>query len=176
MIKYLVITISIGIGIAIGALLSPADAMAPAPQITAIAYRSADARLSPLLPPVVVVPVVVVAPAHSVKRCVMFEPAFAAHGLLPVNVFSMIAYRESRCRINAINAKWNAAGEMTWALNKNRTYDSGLLQINSSWKTVTRQVCGGGLDLLLTLDCNLKVARYLLDNGGLNHWRATATP
>jgi hypothetical protein len=45
-----------------------------------------------------------------------------------------------------------------------------LLQINSTWKTVTRNICGGGLELLINLDCNLRVAKYLLDNGGLGHW------
>jgi hypothetical protein len=99
-----------------------------------------------------------------------FEQAFADHGLLPVQVFSYIAWRESRCRPLAINARWDSAGNIIWTLNRNGTYDSGLLQINSSWKTVTRKVCGGSIELLLTLDCNLRVARYLLDNGGLGHW------
>ena len=103
-------------------------------------------------------------------RCPQFEQAFADHGLLPVEAFSYIAWRESRCRVQAINARWDSAGNIIWTLNRNGTYDSGLLQINSSWKTVTRKTCGGSIDLLLTLDCNLRVARYLLDNGGLGHW------
>jgi hypothetical protein len=47
------------------------------------------------------------------------------------------------------------------------------LQINSSWKTVTRNVCGTSLDGLLELDCNLKVAKYIMDNskGKLLNWR-----
>jgi hypothetical protein len=109
-------------------------------------------------------------------RCPQFEQAFAEYGLRPVQAFSYIAWRESRCQPQAINAKWNAAGDIIWTLNRNGSYDSGLLQINSSWQTVTRRVCGGDIRLLLTLDCNLKVARFLLDNGGLNHWRATETP
>jgi len=59
---------------------------------------------------------------------------------------------------------------MNTTLNRDGSFDSGLLQINSTWKTVTRNICGGGLDLLLVLDCNLRVAKYLLDNGGLAHW------
>jgi hypothetical protein len=53
------------------------------------------------------------------------------------------------------------------------SYDSGLLQINSSWVTVTSQVCGtkwGDLRPLRTSSCNLKVAKYLFENGGLGNW------
>jgi len=107
---------------------------------------------------------------HVEKSCPQFEEAFKNYGLEPVSTFSYIAYRESRCRIKAINAKWDKNGNMTWALNKDRSYDSGLLQVNSSWVTVTKNVCKQDISALLTLDCNLKVAKYLLDNGGLNHW------
>lgn len=103
-------------------------------------------------------------------RCPQYEELFASYGLVPVETFSYIAYRESRCRRKAVNAKWDANGNMVWALNKNGSFDSGLLQINSSWRTVTRQICGGGIELLTELDCNLRVAKYLLDNGGLGHW------
>lgn len=140
----------------------------------AVAYRSADARQSPIRPTAVVNSVS--HPTHEVQRCEMFEPIFIEYGLLPAEVFSYIAYRESRCRIKAINATWDEAGNMTWALNKNKSWDSGIFQINSSWRTVTRRVCGGDISMLLILDCNLKVAKYLLDNGGLNHWRATINP
>lgn len=110
---------------------------------------------------------------ESDQRCPRWEPYFKEYGL-PVKRFSYIAWRESRCRIKAVNAKWDAQGNITWTLNKDGSYDSGLLQINSSWKTVTRNVCGGGIELLLTLDCNLRVAKYLYDNGGLGHWKATS--
>ncbi len=109
-------------------------------------------------------------PKDKEQRCPQFESAFKQYGLVPVEVFSYIAYRESRCRIKAINIRWDARGNIIWALNNDKSYDSGILQINSTWKTVTRKVCGGGIDLLMTLDCNLKVAKYLLDNGGLRHW------
>jgi len=109
-------------------------------------------------------------PSDKTKRCPQFEQAFRDYGLVPVQVFSYIAWRESGCNPDAVNAKWNANGKIIWTLNKNGSYDSGLLQVNSSWVTVTKNICGGGIKLLRTLDCNLKVSKYLLDNGGLRHW------
>jgi hypothetical protein len=109
-------------------------------------------------------------PSDKSKRCPQFEQTFRDYGLVPVKVFSYIAYRESRCNPDAINAKWDANGKIIWTLNKNGSFDSGLLQVNSSWQTVTRNICGGEIKLLRTLDCNLKVSKYLLDNGGLRHW------
>lgn len=106
----------------------------------------------------------------EVRKCPKFEPLFEQYGLVPVEVFSYIAWRESRCRIKAINATWDADGNLTYHLNRNKTWDSGLLQVNSSHKTITKNVCGGGVELLMNLDCNLRVAKYLLDNGGLAHW------
>lgn len=107
------------------------------------------------------------------KSCPQFEELFKEYGLSPVKTFSYIAYRESRCQPKAVNAKWDKNGNVTWTLNKNGSIDRGLLQINSSWRTVTSNVCGsnaGDMDVLYDLDCNLKVAKYLLDNGGLGHW------
>ena len=107
------------------------------------------------------------------KSCPQFEELFKEYGLNPVKTFSYIAYRESRCRPKAVNAKWDENGNVTWTLNNNGSIDRGLFQINSSWRTVTSNVCGskaGDMDVLYDLDCNLKVAKYLLDNGGLSHW------
>jgi hypothetical protein len=112
-------------------------------------------------------------PIEGDRSCPTFEPLFREYGLKPVKTFSYIAWRESRCRPDAVNARWDAQGNIVWTLNKNGSYDSGLLQINSSWRTVTRNICGGGIDLLTEVDCNLRVAKYLLDNGGLGHWRAS---
>lgn len=109
-------------------------------------------------------------PDDKSERCPQFEPILKEYGLEPVDTFSYIAYRESRCRIKAVNAKWDEKGNIIWTLNKNGSYDLGLLQINSSWKTVTRNICGGDITMLYELDCNLRVAKYLLDNGGLSHW------
>jgi hypothetical protein len=114
-------------------------------------------------------------PSDPEKRCPMFEPLFRAYGLKPVDTFSYIAWRESRCRIKAQNIVWNSRGEVVYALNTNGSFDTGLLQINSTWKTVTRNLCGPDavdkrMSGLLELACNLRVAKYLLDNGGLGHW------
>jgi hypothetical protein len=109
------------------------------------------------------------------KRCPQHEQSFESYGLHPVDVFSYIAWRESRCNPDAVNAIWKN-GKITWTLNRDGSYDSGLLQINSSWKTVTAEVCGaeyGNLKVLRTLDCNLKVAKYILENStsGLGNWK-----
>ena len=107
------------------------------------------------------------------NSCPQFEELFKEYGLEPVKTFSYIAWRESRCRPKAVNATWDKNGNVTWTLNKNGSIDRGLLQINSSWKTVTSKVCKSDfndMDVLFTLDCNLRVAKYLLDDGGLGHW------
>lgn len=114
-------------------------------------------------------------PSDPEKRCPMFETLFRAYGLKPVDTFSYIAWRESRCRIKAQNITWDSKGNVTYALNKNGSFDTGLLQINSTWKTVTRNLCGpdaadSRMTGLLDLACNLRVAKYLYDNGGLHHW------
>jgi len=107
------------------------------------------------------------------KSCPQFEELFKQYGLKPTKTFSYIAYRESRCNPKAVNAKWDNKGNVTWTLNKNGSIDRGLLQVNSSWKTVVSKVCNNSfnnMDVLYDLDCNLRVAKYLLDNGGLGHW------
>jgi hypothetical protein len=111
-------------------------------------------------------------PADKDKRCPQFNSKFKEYRL-PVQVFSYIAWRESRCNSKAINAKFDKNGKVTWTLNKNGSIDRGLLQINSSWKTVTKNVCGTDLDGLLELDCNLSVAKYIMDNskGKLMNWK-----
>ena len=103
-------------------------------------------------------------PTAEVKSCPQWESKLKAQGLVPVKKFSYIMWRESRC-LEKIVSKPNSNG----------TKDYGLLQINSSWKTVTRQVCGGtNINVLLNSKCNLKVAKYLFDNGGIGHWKATS--
>ena len=102
----------------------------------------------------------------NVKSCPQWEKQLKANGLLPVKKFSYIMWRESRCQEKVVSD-----------LNSNGTRDYGLLQVNSSWRTVTAQVCSskrGDLKVLLSHKCNLKVARYLLNNGGLGHWSASS--
>ena len=120
-------------------------------------------------------------------RCPQYESLLAKYQL-PVAEFSRIMYRESRCTPKAIG--WNYRKGMSHndcKLSPAATYrrckavksfDSGLLQINSSWVSVTAQVCKtkyGDLSVLLIPDCNLKVAKYLYkDGGGIGNWRATS--
>lgn len=101
-------------------------------------------------------------PADETKRCPQWEPLIAEYGL-PVETFSYIMWRESRC----LETAWNRT------LNRDGSQDRGLVQINSTWKTVTANTCGtpyGKMDVLFNPRCNLAVARYLYDNGGLRHW------
>ena len=110
------------------------------------------------------------------KRCPMWEQLFAEYGL-PVDVFSYIAWRESRCNPKSQNATWKN-GVMTYALNKNRSYDTGLLQINSSWYSAVKKVCGDDavdnyMEGLKDPVCNVKFAKFIMDNstGKLGNWR-----
>jgi len=105
---------------------------------------------------------------------------------LPVEIFAPIIYRESRCTPKAVG----------WNYKKGRThkdcklapaaqyrhckyvssYDSGLLQINSSWKSVTKSVCkSSDMLILLKPDCNLRIAKVLYGDGkGISNWKATS--
>lgn len=118
-------------------------------------------------------------PDDPSMRCPKWEAKFKEYGL-PVEVFSYIAWRESKCNPKAINARWNSKGEMTYSLNKDGTWDSGLVQINSSWVRTVRDVCGvdtgsmrQDLESLLKVDCNLKMAKWIMENtsGRLRNWR-----
>ena len=121
-----------------------------------------------------------------VKRCIKWEKLLKANSL-PVKEFSYIMWRESRCQSKVIG--WNyhkgtsyrdcklSPAETYKRCKAVRSYDSGLLQVNSSWKTVTAQVCGakfGDLTVLLDPKCNISVALHLYNNGGMNHWKATS--
>lgn len=110
----------------------------------------------------------------SVDPCAKLEKHFRQHGL-PVKEFTYIAKRESGCNPKAINARFNKKGEVIWTLNKNGSIDRGLLQINSVHKQTVRSLCRGGLDLLLELDCNLKVGSYLYKRYGLVPWKAVSS-
>jgi hypothetical protein len=126
------------------------------PFVTAVALEVVNAK--EVLPEQQAVPKGV--PKDKTKRCPQWEAKFREYGL-PVVAFSYISWRESRCSVSAHNT----------TLNRNKTHDLGLVQINSSWRTVTRNICGTGIKGLFNVDCNLSVAKYLYDNGGLGHWR-----
>ena len=101
-------------------------------------------------------------PTDETKRCPSLEPLIAEYQL-PVEVFSYIAWRESRCNPKAHNK----------TLNKDGSQDRGAWQVNSSWITVTATQCKskrGDLSVLFNVRCNLAVAKYLYENGGLGHW------
>lgn len=117
-------------------------------------------------------------PSDQSKRCPKYETLFAQYEL-PVQIFSYIAWRESGCNPKAINAKWDANGNMTYHLNRNKTWDTGLLQVNSSWIRSVRAVCGVNTDnpradlrALTDPDCNVRFAKWIMDNttGGLANW------
>jgi hypothetical protein len=120
------------------------------------------------------------------RRCAQYESLLRKHKL-PVATFSAIMWRESRCKTKAIG--WNYRSGMSHRdckLSPAATYrrcravksfDSGLLQINSAWRSVTSQVCNakqGDLSVLLIPECNIRVASHLYKNGGIGHWRATS--
>ena len=98
-------------------------------------------------------------PKDPTKRCPQWESKFREYKL-PVVAFSYISWRESRCNVLAHNT----------TLNRDKSQDLGLVQVNSSWRTVTRNICGTDIKGLFNVDCNLSVAKYLYDNGGLRHW------
>lgn len=123
------------------------------------------------------------AQAKPVKRCPQYEALLRKHNL-PVNTFSYLMWRESRCQPHAIG--WNfkqgkthrdcklAPARQYRKCKAVDSYDSGLLQINSTWTTVTARVCGGkwgDMSILLDAKCNVRVAFYLYEHGGgLSNW------
>jgi hypothetical protein len=148
---------TITFGSMVHAAEAPANPTNPSVSPLSEAYRASD---KVLVLPVEVVPEGV--PADKSKRCPQWEDEFAEFGL-PVQTFSYIAYRESRCNPSAHNK----------TLNRNGSQDRGILQINSTWVSVTAKQCAsqrGDLSVLFNVRCNLAVARYLYRNGGLRHW------
>ena len=124
--------------------------------------------------------------SKPVLRCEKWEPLLRRHGL-PVREFSRIMWRESKCIPGAIG--WNYYPGKShrdcrlspWPTYRKcsavRSYDMGLLQVNSTWRTVTARVCkapAGRFSVLLSPECNVKVASYLYRNGGSTHWKGTS--
>jgi hypothetical protein len=98
-----------------------------------------------------------------------------------------IMWRESKCQPKAVG--WNYRKPLTHRDCKDRgtfharrkckavkSWDVGLFQINSSWNTLTTQVCGKNTrsEILKNVDCNFRVASVLYKNGGLAHWQGTS--
>ena len=128
------------------------------------------------------------AEAQSKYPCPQWHDALRKNGL-PVKVFAPIMWRESKCKPKAVG--WNYHKGMSYRDCKLahasqyrkcravKSYDVGLLQINSSWKTLTARVCKAKYGKMLVLQkpsCNLKVAAVLYNNGkGLANWQGTST-
>ena len=105
---------------------------------------------------------------------------------LPVRFFAPVMWRESRCQPKAVG--WNykqgkshkncklSPAHTYRRCSAVRSYDLGLLQVNSTWKSLTRRVCkSSDVLILLNSECNLKVAAVLWADGeGSSHWRATS--
>ena len=123
--------------------------------------------------------------AHKTVPCHKWHGALKKAGL-PVNEFSWIMYRESKCVAKAVG--WNYRAGMSYrdcvsgAFHRHRkckavrSWDMGLLQINSGHNTLTRQICGASTRsrILLRPSCNLAVAKYLYDRYGFAPWRGNS--
>lgn len=125
-------------------------------------------------------------PTNKSMYCKEFEPLMTKYGL-PTKLFSYIAWRESRCQPKAIGWNYHAGMNhlsckvVTPTCKAVKSYDSGLLQINSSWRTLTSQVCDapkGDLTVLKKPLCNIRVAKYLYENttGRLKNWSIKTYP
>ena len=103
----------------------------------------------------------------TVGSCPQYEQDIARY--FPrsvVKTMSRIAWRESRCNPKSVSAVRYTGHP-----------DVGFLMIQGSWRSVTYAICKPKRDhikALTNLECNLRVARYLYDNGGLGHWRGTS--
>jgi hypothetical protein len=106
--------------------------------------------------------------------CPQYEEIFKKYAL-PVKVFSYIAWRESRCNPGAVNAIWEN-GKIVWTLNSNGSYDSGLLQINSSWFKTLREQFGYEPEDLMNPKVNALFASWILhfSSGRLSNWNIKA--
>lgn len=113
-------------------------------------------------------------PVGNQFYCPEYESTFKKYAL-PVKVFSYIAWRESRCNPGAVNAVWEN-GQIVWTLNKNGSYDSGLLQINSSWFKTLRDQFGYGPNDLFNPKVNALFASWILhfSSGRLSNWNIKA--
>lgn len=134
--------------------------------LLAVAYKDADAAPIKGLP------------------CPEWHDALRNAGL-PVRVFAPIMFRESRCIPTAVG--WNykqgkshrdcklSPAATYRKCSAIKSYDIGLLQVNSSWRSVTKAICKSSDILILQKpSCNIAVAAYLYANGGSSHWRATS--
>lgn len=122
---------------------------------------------------------------HETRTCPKWEPLLAQYfPKKQVPTMSKIMYRESRCEAEAVG--WNYRDGMSLAdcpdgryhvmrkCKAVKSWDVGLVQINSSWNSLTIKLCGHSTRsrVLMKPHCNLKVASFLAkeENGGLANW------
>ena len=122
-------------------------------------------------------------PSNKKMRCPKWEGLLKKYEL-PVKLYSYIMWRESRCVPKAIGwnykqgtGHWNcklAPAHIYRKCKAVKSYDSGLLQINSSWSTLTSEVCNapyGDMSVLLVPECNVRISAVLYDEArGLTNW------
>jgi hypothetical protein len=113
-------------------------------------------------------------PVGKQYYCPEYEETFKKYAL-PAKVFSYIAWRESRCNPGAVNAKWEN-GQIVWTLNSNGSYDSGLLQINSSWFNTLKNNTGYDPGDLFKPGVNALFASWILhfSSNRLKNWNIRA--
>jgi hypothetical protein len=127
-------------------------------------------------------------PKPSVQAsCPKYEPLLKKYKL-PVKKMSFVLWRESKCEPKAIG--WNyhkgkshrdcklAPAHIYKKCKAVKSYDIGLSQVNSTWNRVVAKVCKRPRqELIKSLtdpECNIKVAKYLYDNGGMAHWQGSS--
>lgn len=122
-------------------------------------------------------------PKNQKYRCPKWEPLLREYKL-PVELYSYLIWRESRCQTKAIGwnyksnqGPWDCKHAPASIYRKCKavdSYDSGLLQINSSWTTLVADICKGrwgDMKVLLEPRCNVKVASVLYAEAkGLGNW------
>jgi hypothetical protein len=121
-------------------------------------------------------------------KCPQWHALFRKHKL-PIAWADRICWRESRGIAQAIGWNYRKGMDHTNCVlspaptYKNcsavRSYDVGIMQINSGHRSLTARVCKRPRRQLIRSltdpSCNLKVASVLWDNGkGAAHWRATS--
>lgn len=119
-------------------------------------------------------------------QCPKYHQLMRKHGLPPRH-FSYIAWRESRCIPKAVN--WNMRKTMTHRDCKDsgkyharrkcvavKSWDTGLLQINSFWDPWVKRICGASARsrILMNPSCNVRVAAAIYAEYGLEPWKGNS--
>jgi hypothetical protein len=126
----------------------------------------------------------IAAPVEAANQypCQKWHKALRRHEL-PVRYFAPIMYRESKCITRAVGWNYVKPYDHTACTDSGKfharrrcryvkSWDTGLLQINSGHRTLTKTICGRDVTtkVLTRPSCNLAVAKYLYDRYGLTPW------